>query len=566
MEFIKLAKLYSKLEKMSGKIEMTNLIASFIKDLPSSSLPDIILLLTGNIYPEYEQKEIGIANQLMIKAISRATGLSEDEVNDLFVKFGDLGLAGEEALKKRKIKPFFIKPISVEKVVENLRRISTLEGEKTIDRKISLISELISNSKVEEVKYIIRLALEELRIGVGEGIVRDAIAKAFNCNSNIVERAFSFLPHYGLIAKIAKEKGEEGLKEVKPIFGIPIKVLLAEKAPSLQEALIKAEEPQLEVKYDGMRTQIHKENDKVWLFTRRLENVTKQFPDLVNYVKKYVKCKNCIIEGETIGIDPKTKKPLPFQILSKRIHRKYDIDKIMKEIPIQVNLFDAILVNDQLLTEKPLKERRAILESIVEETESFKLSDKLITKDINEALKFYQDALNNGQEGIMVKNLNSKYVAGRRVGYWWKVKPTMENLDLVIIAAQYGTGKRAGWYGSFVIACRDEETGKFLPVGMLGTGIKEKEEEKKSKDDVTFEELTNMLKPFVEKEEGNMVWFKPSIVIEVAYEEIQKSPNYESGYALRFPRFVRLRLDKSVNEVDTLQRIEYLYKTQRGRK
>ncbi len=346
-------------------------------------------------------------------------------------------------------------------------------------------------------------------------------------------------------------------------LGKPVHVLLADKAPNLKEAIASYGKPAIEVKYDGMRLQIHKNGDKVWLYTRRMENVTKMFPDISEMVKKHVKAKTCVIEGENLAIDPRTGKPVPFQRLSQRIHRKYDIHKMAKEIPVQLNLFDIIYLEGEMLFDKPFRERRELLEGIIETQEGkFQLAEELITDDLKKAQKFYEKALELGQEGVMVKNLEAVYQPGKRVaGGWLKVKPIMETLDLVITGAVWGTGKRAGWFGSFMLSCRDEE-GNYKECGMLGTGIKEKKTEES---DITFKDLTEMIKTDIISEKDNTVSIKPGVVLEVAYEEIQKSPNYDSGYALRFPRLVNTRYDRDPEECDTVERIKSLSEQQRGR-
>jgi DNA ligase-1 len=404
-------------------------------------------------------------------------------------------------------------------------------------------------------------------------VVRDAIAVAFFPDKEgddkkdvirAIEWAWFMRPDYGEVACIAKEKGLEGLKKAGLELGKPFQVLLAEKSPSLKEALESYENSQIEVKFDGARIQAHKDGDKVWLFTRRLENVTRQFPDIVKMIKAGVKAGKCVLEGEAMALGDGGK-PAPFQSLSQRIHRKYDIDRMVRDIPIQMNWFDIVFLEGTRLFDRAFGERRKKLESVIKVTPGkFQLSEPLLTKDLKKAEKFYRDALYAGQEGVMVKNLDATYQPGRRVaGGWLKVKPIMETLDLVITGAQWGMGKRAGWMGSFVLACRDEQTGEFLECGMMGTGVKEK---KASESDITFKELTEMLKPSVVSEKGNMVRIKPKIVLEIAYEEIQKSPNYDSGYALRFPRLVRIRPDKSPEEGDDIERLSNLYSQQKGRK
>jgi len=329
--------------------------------------------------------------------------------------------------------------------------------------------------------------------------------------------------------------------------------MLAEKVENLKQALDEFGKCAIEVKYDGMRAQIHKKGEKIWVFTRRLEDVTRQFPDLVELCKKGIKAKECIVEGEVLGIDPKTNTPLPFQVLSQRIHRKYDIEKMVEQIPVQLNLFDVVYKDGKMLFDLPFKERRKILEKIIRPIPGkLQLAKQLITADLKKAEKFYKEALEARQEGVMVKNLNSKYIFGRHVGGWYKVKPTMESLDLVIVGAEWGTGKRARWLSSYILACRDPETGKFLPCGMMGTGLTEEQ----------FQLMTDTLKSLIIAEKGREVKIKPKIVVEVAYQEIQKSPNYESGYALRFPRLLRIREDKGPEEADTLQRVEELFRSQ----
>lgn len=638
MEYNKLADFYEKIENISGKIEKTEVIADFINRVDTNILPILCKLIQGKVFADWETSELGFAIKMMIKAITISTGFHEDYVVKLFNETGDLGKTAEELIKRKKQQTLFRKKLDVVKVFNNLKLLPKTEGEGSVDRKIKLVVELLSSAEPKEARYIVRSVLEELRVGVAEGILRDAIAKAFFvefvsdvkkaesivnrvkgktiaveknfpikenkdnnfifmsfneikdipseknkceidyvfCSKkkfcdyrnkeiiNTIEWAWFLRSDYGEIASIAKRDGLEGLRKVNIKIGNPVHVLLAEKAKSLEDAINTYERVAIEIKYDGMRAQIHKNNRDVWIFTRRLENVTKQFPEIVDMVKKNVEANTCIIEGEVIGID-KNNKPLPFQVLSQRIHRKYDIDIMVEKIPTQVNLFDIIYLNGEMLFNRKFEERRRILRNIINIVNGkFQLAEQIVGKDIDKARKFYEDALKNGQEGVMVKNLDAFYQPGRRVaGGWLKVKPVMETLDLVIVGAEWGTGKRAGWFSSFVLACRDPVTGNFLECGMMGTGVKEK---KTSIKDITFQDLTNILKKYIEKEEGKLVKIKPKLVVEIAYEEIQKSSNYTSGYALRFPRLVRIREDKGSEDIDTIDRIKNLYNMQRGRK
>ena len=510
MKYSILAETYENLEKISAKLEKTHIISQLLKETPREILPKVVLLLNVLIFPYLSEEELGVANQLMIKSISKSYGINDKEIIKLFNKTGDLGLTVENLSKNKKQTVLGKKELGVEKVFENLQLIAKQIGEGSQERKMNLISELLSQANPKESKYIVRTVLGQLRIGVAEGIIRDAIAEAFNVSSKSVEDAWFLNQDYGEIAKIAKDKGENGLKKLKIELGKPISVLLGEKSPTLKDALDSFEKLIIEFKYDGMRAQIHKDDDRICIFTRRLENVTKQFPDLVELCKKCLIPKKCIVEGECLAIDPKTKKPQPFQHLSQRIKRKYDIEEMIKKIPIQMNLFDIVYLNGESLFDKTLDERRKILKSITKEIPGkFQLTNALTTKDLKKAEDFYKLALSQGQEGVFVKNLEAKYQPGRRVaGGWLKVKPTLESLDLVIMGATWGTGKRAGWMGSFIIGCRDADTGKFLECGMLGTGVKEK---KTLPEDVTFNSLTKLLKPNIESEKGNEVKIKPKI-------------------------------------------------------
>jgi DNA ligase-1 len=553
MQYSVLTEFYERLESISAKLKKTEIISHLLKETPKDFLDEVVLLLLGRVFPIYSAEELGIANQLIIKAISKAYGVGNGIVVKSFKNTGDLGLTAESLAKAKKQKTLASKSLTVQKVFDNLRSIAKQTGSGSQEKKLMLIAELLAQAKPNEAKYIIRTILGQLRIGVAEGLLRDAIAKTFEVDVDAVDHAWSILCDFGEVARIAKEKGEKGLLGVKPELGKPIQVMLGEKAESIENVTKEFGKVAAEFKYDGMRAIIEKRGKDIWIYTRRLENVTKQFPDIKELVLKGVKADNYIIEGEALGIDPKTKKPLPFQKLSQRVHRKFDIKEVMKEIPVQLNLFDVIYYDGKLLIDKPFIERRNILEKIVKTIPGkLQLAEQIISDDAKELDKFYKRALQEKQEGLMLKVLKTPYTFGRHVGTMYKIKPIMENLDLVIIGATWGEGARAKWLTSYILACRDPDTGKFLECGMMSTGLTEKE----------YEEMTKILKPLITKEHGKTIYVKPKIVVEVGYQEIQKSPNYESGYALRFPTFQRFREDKGAEEADDLERVESLYKSQ----
>ncbi len=558
MKYSEIVKLYSALEATTKKLEKRDILSNFLKEVPVGLLPTVVILSMGRVFPAWKETELGIAENIMIKTISKITGISETKVKEQVRKAGDMGIAVKNLLGKKSQTTLFKKELTVEKVFKNLNKIPTVAGSGSIDKKIALLSELLTSATPEEGKYITRTVLEELRIGVGEGIVRDAIAKAFNVPPDVVETAYSVRNDFGEIAQIAKEKGVEGLKKLDLKLGRPIKPMLAQKVQTIEEGLkdmggIAA----FEYKYDGMRAQIHFDHGKVTVFTRRLDNVTKQFPEIVEYAKECIDAENCIIEGEAVGIDPKTGRPQPFQRLSQRIKRKYGIKEMMKEIPVEVNLFDIMYLNNENYVKKPFEERRKTLERIIKVIpRKFQLAVQIVSSDPKEVSKFYKKSLSLGHEGIMIKNLKSPYTPGSRVKHMYKLKPEKETLDLVIIGAIWGEGRRSKWLGSFILGARDSDTNQFVEVGKVATGLTDK----------NLEDLTNTLKPLIVEEHIKEVKLKPELVVEVGYEEIQKSPTYESGFALRFPRVRRIRDDKGPEDADDLERISILYEAQKGKK
>ncbi|MBI2109912.1 ATP-dependent DNA ligase [Candidatus Woesearchaeota archaeon] len=549
-----LVTIYGKLESTTKRLEKTDIISEFLKQIKEQDLKHIIHLLEGRTFPEWDERKIGMSSQLVIKAISSATGSSLIEVENEWKRVGDLGLVAERLVSKKSQRTLVSHSLSTNKVVENIIKLSELEGPGTVSRKISLVAELLTSSSPAEAKYIVRTILEDLRIGVASGVLRDSISKAYNQEINNVERAHNMLVDYAEVALLAKNNK---LHQIGITPGRPIKSMLAILVRNVEEAFDYLGKPaQFEYKLDGFRASIHKFNNKILIFTRRLEEVTSQFPDVVEAVKKHVKGSNFIIDAEIVGYDKKTGKYLPFQNISQRIKRKYDIEHMARKFPVELDIFDIIYYDNMSMSDKPLKERRALLEKKVKQKKGICiLTKKLITSDVKEAKKFFKQAKKHGTEGVMIKNIESSYRPGRYVEGWCKMKSTLEPLDLVIVGAEYGTGKRAGFLTSYVLACR--QGSNLFECGMVSTGVKEK-----STKGTTYDEMTKKLKPLIIQEAGRKVKLKPKIVIEVGYEEIQKSPTYSSGYALRFPRFIRIRSDKSIKDSNTLSELENIYSAQ----
>ncbi|MEK6849342.1 MAG: ATP-dependent DNA ligase, partial [Nanoarchaeota archaeon] len=386
-----------------------------------------------------------------------------------------------------------------------------------------------------------------------------------------VEDAINLTNDFASVAKAAKH-GIEKLGKITLNPKTPIKVMLYPKAKGIADAFeIVGKPAAFEYKYDGFRMQIHKKDGTIQIFTRRLDDVTKQFPEVAKLVETSVEGKDFILDGEAVGYDVKTGGYVSFQSVSQRIKRKYDIAEVAAKFPVELNLFDVVELNGKNLLNEPFQKRREILDKIVTvKAKKIRLAEQIITDSEEKAQKFYEQSLKAGNEGVMVKNLSGTYTPGARVGQGVKVKPVMETLEVVITGAEWGEGKRGQWLATFIIAVRDPDSGELKEVGRVGTGFKEKEEEiaegeVASVTNVTFQYMTDLLKPHIIKTEGRVMTVHPNIVIEVNYEEIQASPTYDSGYALRFPRFVKLREDRGPDDINTLQDIEDLYKHQRGR-
>ena len=587
MKYQALASLYDQLSATSKRLEKTHLLSEFLKSVQEADVPEIALLLQGRIFPAWDDRQIGVASKLVLKAISVASGYPVNKIEELWKKTGDLGETAEQLVGKKTQFTLVSHDLTVKKVFQNLRKLAEITGEGSVDTKVKLISELLTSAKKGETKYLVRAVLEDLRVGVGDGTMRDAIMWAFfskdagvtydehekdivvenreqyNATAEAVQHAYNLTNDF---AEVIIHSMPGNLKKLQALAfseATPIKVMLYQKVQDIKEAFERVGKPcAFEFKYDGFRLGFHKSGNVLRLYTRRLEDVTKQFPDVAEAVAKHIKGKSFVLEGEAVGYDPATKKYLPFQMISQRIKRKYDIDKVAKEFPVEVNVFDIISFEGKSMMGLPFRERRKKMEGIVEDTPFvIRCSEMIITDKEKEAQAFYERALRVGEEGVMAKNLDGIYKPGSRVGYGVKVKPVMETLDLVITGAEWGTGKRSGWLSSFVLACYDKDNNEFVEIGKVGTGIKELEES----EGATFDELTKLLKPLIVEEKGREVKVKPKVVLEITFEEIQKSPTYSSGYALRFPRLKNVRDDKPAREASTIDQVEELFREQRGR-
>ncbi|MFH1400530.1 MAG: ATP-dependent DNA ligase [Nanoarchaeota archaeon] len=570
MKYAQLVALYTDIASTTKRLEKTAKIAAFLGETSEKDLAAVILLMQGRIFPIWDKRKLGVADRLVIKALSITTGVKAERIEDEWRRLGNLGDVAEKLIAKRKQVTLAKRDLMVSDIMRTLEKIAGLSGSGTVDHKTKLICELLSNADGEEARYLVRTLLEDLRVGVATGVLRDAIVWAYlhpvavvdgkpditdrehyNLVIAAVDDAYHVYNDFSKVAAAARE-GLRAIQDVSLIVGHPVQAMLAQKETSIADAFARVGTPAaLEYKYDGFRMQCHCTKGTITLFTRRLEDVTAQFPDVVEYLFKHVKADSYIIDAEAVGYDAKTNKYRPFQDISQRIRRKYDISGTARSLPVELNVFDILYLNGKSQLAVPLEKRRAALAKIVKPlTGKVVLAKHIVTDSPKKAQAFFEESVKQGNEGLMFKNLQGPYRPGSRVGTMVKLKSVMDTLDLVIVGAEWGEGKRSGWLTSFTLACADADD--YLEIGKVGTGVKELEQE----GGVTFGELTDMLKPLIADQKGRDVTVRPKVVLEIKFEEIQKSPTYPSGYALRFPRVIQVRYDRAAEDVATLEEVE----------
>lgn len=550
----KLVEVYEKISSTSSRLEKQDIIADFlmyIKETDADITYDITLLLQGKIFPPWSDKEMGISTQLIIKALSNLLGESTKSIENKLAEVGDMGEISEELIKNNKQVTFFKVPLTVKKVLSNLRKTESITGSKSQNKKINYLLELYTSASPLEAKYITRTITERLRIGVGEGTLVEAIAQAYNIDKEIIDRAYMLSNDLGEVASRAQES-IESVKSLTITPGKPIKPMLAQLSPGIKESITEMKKVICETKYDGIRVQIHHYNNKTKIFTRRLENVTNALPEVVEYIEEALPSKDFIVEGEVIAT--KDNKPISFQYILQRVKRKYDIDKMREKIPLKVFLFD-VLYYDKPTAELPIIQRRQLLEEIVTTSKNVELSTMKIVSQENytEAEKLFTWSIDEGHEGIMFKDVTSPYSPGKRGKNMLKYKPLRETLDCVITGGTYGKGKRAKFFGSYLLSLLDEKTGEYKTLVHAATGM----------DDDLLASLTKRMEKLILSKSEQNVLFKPKVILEIAYSEIVESNEYESGYSLRFPAIKGVRDDIGLDEVDTLSKLHQMIDLQK---
>nr|QNO41893.1 DNA ligase [Methanosarcinales archaeon ANME-2c ERB4] len=572
------------IEGISSSLEITTVVSSLLQRISESSDPDAELsiisrFVMGKVFPDWSAVELGVGPSLLYESISRTAGVPVKQIKQLIRETGDVGEAARVALEKgaagsagaRATQTTFLDftdvgagrddgesgggdgcsgkgngadgHLTIVEVFDRMLSIAQASGKGSQQIKIKNLQYLFGTASPTESRYIARIVLEELRIGVGEGLVRNAIAQAFGEDAGAVERSYMLINDLGEVAVTALH---HDLEQVSIRIGRPIKPMLAQIGSFDDVTGLYA----AEWKFDGARVQIHKNGDNIRIFSRRLENVTKSLPDVVNMIKSQVTANQAILDGEVVATGP-AGKPLAFQEIMRRFRRKYKVSAMAEKVPLHLNLFDIMYLDGDALIDEPLHIRRKQLESVVRPHDGsarISVAEQVVTNDPEVAHAVYQAALDAGHEGIMLKNPDSAYSPGKRGKNWLKIKPIMETLDLVVVGANWGEGRRANLIGSYMLACYDPDTAEFLEIGRVGTGITDEQ----------LAELTELFSQYIISEDGGAIELKPAVVFEIAYEEIQRSTHYASGYALRFPRLVRVRFDKTPEDADNVERVGML--------
>lgn len=581
MNYANIADAYEKIEATAKRLEMTDLLVELLKRTPKNLIAKVVYLTQGKLYPDFIGVEIGIAERLAIKAVARACGRKEADIENDLKKTGDIGETAQVCVAKKTQSTLgFQKSLTVQRVYDTFDKMAKTSGSGTIDVKMGLLAGLIVDASPKEAKYIIRTLTGKLRLGIADMTVLDALAIAYGGGKETreqIERAYNISSDLGRVSEVLVEEGMDGISNFEVQVFEPIRPMLAERLPSSEEILDKlGGKCVAEYKYDGERIQLHKKGEEVRLFSRRLEKISDQYPDAVDLIRKNVNAKEAILEGECVAMDLETGEMLPFQELMHR-RRKYGIEAAITQYPVSLFMFDALYVDGKDLTQQSYPDRRKTLEQIIVKNNRVRLATQIMARKVKELEDFFEEAIEDGCEGIVCKSVakESVYQAGARGWLWIKFKrdyksEMTDTVDLVVVGAFYGRGRRAGTYGTLLLATYNKDNDTFESVTKLGSGFTDKD----------LSQLPAILQPHeVPRKHSRVqttlepdVWFKPAIVLEVLGAEITLSPIHMSalnsirkgsGLAIRFPRFTgKYRADKAPEDATTSDEIVEMYRNQ----
>ena len=578
MEFSIIAEIFERMENTTKRTELTNMLVELLKKTPKEIIPNAVYLLQGIIRPNFEGVELGVAEKLAIRAISKSSGLSIKKIEDDYKKCGDLGLTASNILKLKTQTTFTAEKITLERVYETLFRIAKLGGKGSQDLKMKYISSLLNDATPVEAKFVLKILLGTLRLGIAENTIMDALAIAFTGkkeNKEQIENAYNVSSDLGKVSLLIATDGIDEIKKFKISLFSPIRPMLADRVKSEKEAIKKMSKIfAAEYKLDGERVQIHKQANEVILFSRRLENITQYYPDIVENVKKSLSVNEGVFEAEIVPVNENTGEFLPFQELMHR-RRKYKLEKAISQYPITVNFFDVLYFDKKDCLNLGYSERRKILEKLVNEDDFSKLVPMLIVKNENEIEDFLENSINSGCEGLMLKTLDAPYRAGARGSNWLKLKREYRNelgdsLDLIVIGAYFGRGRRTGLYGTLLLGTYNPDKDNFPSVCKVGTGFTDESLDQLYQ--ILSNKITLKKNSRVVSEMEADVWFEPELVLEIVASEITLSPIHKtglnlirkgSGFALRFPKFTgKIRYEKAVEDASTDEEVLTLYNGQ----
>ena len=574
-----------KFNQLSGtrkRLELTQILVDLLKEA-GKDLRILTYLIQGKLGPDYLGIELGLADKLIITALSGISGKTEDEINNMFMKSGDLGSVAREITAAKSQNSLFSHDLTVEAVHSSLLRLASVKGEGSVKNKIRIFQDLLLNGTPDDAQYITRIATGKLRLGVSDATILDALVNAFSTadKSAEIDEAYNFHPDIGYVAELLSSGRESDLINVGPEPMVPAKVMLAERLPDIPQILQKmGGKAAFEYKYDGMRTQIHYYGGQVKIFSRGTEETTSNFPDIARNFKTTFSVESCILDGEAVPYNPETGELYPFQVVSQRRGRKYDLDRLEADVPVVVFLFDVIYLNGEPLHRKPYLERRRILEGLFTPNDSFRTATQIVSDDPEEVQKFFDESINSGCEGVVAKNVSEQsiYRAGARGWLWIKLKRDYQSefedsLDLTVIGAFGGHGRRKGTYGALLMATYNKVTDVFESICKLGTGFT---------DDVLFALPAKFKDHIVPDKPARVesllqpdVWIEPYFVMEIIGSEITVSPVHScafgkiekgAGLAIRFPRFTgKWREDKRPEDSTSTQEILEMFHDQKKR-
>ncbi len=556
-----------KLEKTSSRIEITKILAELFRKIEISEIKNVSYLLLGILAPSYQSLVFNLADRMMVRVIAMASGKSQDEVNKLYKKSGDLGVVSENLLNSKGSEG----NIGVNEIFKKLTAVARNAGDKSQERKITEMVAIVKQCDSLSAKYIVRIPTGNLRLGFSDKTIIDALSwmvKGDKSASAEITSAFEVLPDIGAIAEVVKKEGTSNLKEkVKPVVGVPVMPMLAQRLKSPDEMIAKMGVVAVEPKFDGLRVLIHYDHGKIRAFTRNLNDISPMFTEL-GLLEKYLNADSAILDSEAVGLDPRTKKMVDFQTTMQR-RRKHDIKKVAADIPINFQIFDILYKDGRSFLGEPYSIRREVLGKIIKKNKIFFVDEYTLTKDPNVIRREHKKMLSYGLEGVIVKKVDSKYVPGRTGWRWVKMKEVetasgklADTIDCVVMGYTQGKGKRASFgIGQFLAGIIDGDSVKT--VSKVGTGLT----------DMQFRQLAKRLRKIQVKEKPKEYevhkdlypdfWVKPEIVVELAADEITKSPKHTAGLALRFPRLITFRDDKSPAEATTSREVARLMKFQR---